>query len=278
MKIAHHLIEALRLLAGLIGRGGEYMVLQVRRWASSFLSICALFYRLLVTSFSTLSGLPLLRRELTQQVYFSSIQVMPVLVFAALMLGFLVIVHATPQLVMLQGEEFVGWLLVTIVVREVGPVLAAFFVLLHSGSAITVEIGTMSVSRETETLKLLGIDPYHLLGVARFWAVTFSVLSLYLLAAFSSILGGFLFSQLFAEIFWGLFWLSFINSLEWVDVAMGFSKCIAFGMLIATVCIFFGFQARHDMEEVARFTSKATLTALVLCASVDIILTTAYYL
>jgi len=267
-----------RPLTGLLGRGGTYLVAQLRGWASRLLDICALFYRLLLTSFSSLAGFPLLRREMIQQVYFSSIQAMPVLVLIALMLGFLVIVHATPQLVMFQGEEYVGWLLVTIVVREVGPVLAAFFVLLHSGSAITVEIGTMSVTHEVETLKLLGIDPYRLLGVPRFWAVTLSVLSLYVLAAFSSILGGFLFSQLFAEIFWGLFWLSFINSLEWVDVAMGFSKCIAFGMLIATVCIFFGFQARRDMEEVARFTSRATLTALVLCASVDIILTTTYYL
>jgi phospholipid/cholesterol/gamma-HCH transport system permease protein len=276
--MAHRLTNSLRLLPGLLGRGGTYLVLQLRSLASHLLNICALFYRLLVTSFSSLTGLPLLERELVQQVYFSSIQGMPVLIFGALMLGFLVIVHATPQLAMVQGEEFIGWLLVTIVVRDVGPVLAAFFVLLHSGSAITVKIGTMSVTREVETLELQGIDPYRLLGVPRFWAVTVSVLSLYILAAVSSILGGFLFSQLFAEIFWGLFWLSFLNSLEWVDVAMGFTKCVAFGMLIATVCIFFGFQARQDMEEVARFTSRATLTALVLCAVVDIILTTVYYL
>jgi len=276
--MAHRLANSPRLLTGLLGRGGTYLAVQLRDWALRLLNICALFYRLLLTSFSSLTGLPLLERELIQQVYFSSIQAMPVLIFTALMLGFIVIVYATPQLVMLRGEEYVGWLLVTIVVREVGPVLAAFFVLLHSGSAITVEIGTMSVTREVETLKLLGIDPYRLLGVPRFWAVTLSVLSLYILAAVASILGGFLFSQLFAEIFWGLFWLSFINSLEWVDVALGFSKCVAFGMIIATVCIFFGFQARRDMEEVARFTSRATLTALVLCGSVDIILTTAYYL
>ncbi len=270
--------NTVRLVPGLLGRGGTYLVYLVGGWFSRLLNISALFYRLLLTSFSSLTGLPLLRRELIQQVYFSSIQGMPVLIFTSLMLGFIVIVYATPELVVLQGEEYVGWLLVTIVVREVGPVLAAAFVLLHSGSAITVEIGTMSVTREIEAMKLLGIDPYRLLGVPRFWAVTFSVLSLYVLASFSSILGGFLFSQIFAEIFWGMFWLSFINSLQWVDVAMGFSKCVAFGMLIATVCIFFGFQARQDMEEVARFTSKATLTALVLCASVDIILTTAYYL
>jgi phospholipid/cholesterol/gamma-HCH transport system permease protein len=261
-----------------IRHGGTYPVHWLGKWFSVFLNICALFYRLLLTSFSSLTGFRLIWRGMIRQVYFASIQGLPVFLFSALMLGFIVIVHATPQLVMLQGEEFIGWLLVTIVIRELGPVWAAFFVLLHSGSAITVEIGTMSVSREVEALKLLGIDPYRFLGVPRFWAVTLSVVSLYVLAAFAAILGGFLFSQIFAELFWGMFWVSFINSLEWVDVAMGFSKCAAFGMLIATVCIYFGFQAQQNMEEVARFTSKATLTALVFCGAVDILLTTAYYL
>ena len=90
-----------------------------------------------------------------------------------------------------------GWLLVTIVVREVGPVWAAFFVLLHSGSAITVELGTMSVSREVESLKMVGIDPYRFLGVPRFWGVTFSLMVLYVICMFSAIVGGYLFAQVF---------------------------------------------------------------------------------
>lgn len=278
MRLSRYPVFALRSLTAFIVSAGSFLAALLLEWASRLLSICAMFYRLLLASFSSLTGHRLIGRELLRQTYFAGIQGLHVFLFSALMLGFIVIVHATPRLVMLQGEEFVGWLLVTIVVREIGPVWAAFFVLLHSGSAITVEIGTMSVDREVEALKMLGIDPCRLLGVPRFWALTISVLSLYVLCAFAAILGGYLFSLIFAEIFWSMFWLSFINSLEWVDVAMGFSKCILFGMLIATVCIFFGFQVREDMNEVARFTSKASLTAMVMCSSVDIILTTAYYL
>jgi len=278
MRIARYPVFALRSLTAFIVSAWSLLGNPFLEWASRLLSISALFYRLLLASFSSLTGRRLIGRELLQQTYFAGIQGLHVFLFSALMLGFIVIVHATPQLVKLQGEEFVGWLLVTIVVREVGPVWAAFFVLLHSGSAITVEIGTMSVDREVEALKMLGIDPYRFLGVPRFWALTISVVSLYVLCAFAAILGGYLFSLIFAEIFWSMFWLSFINSLEWVDMALGFSKCALFGMLIATVCIFFGFQVRQDMNEVARYTSKASLTAMVMCASVDIILTTAYYL
>ncbi|MFA4901370.1 MAG: ABC transporter permease [Desulfobaccales bacterium] len=245
---------------------------------SRLLSICALFYRLLLGAFTGPACLGLFVRELSRQIYFTAIQRAYILIFTALMLGMLVIVHATQQLVKVQGEEFVGWLLVTIVVREVGPVWAAFFVLLNSGSAITVEIGTMSVNGEIRALQMMGIDPYRYLGVPRFWGVTISLMSLYILCVFAAIIGGYLFAQAFAEIFWAKFWLSFINALEWIDVSVGFAKTAIFAMLIATVSIYFGFSATEDMGEVAQNTSHAAIWSLVLIGIMDICLTAAYYL
>jgi phospholipid/cholesterol/gamma-HCH transport system permease protein len=245
---------------------------------SRMLDICALFYRLLLGLFSGPACPRLLFRELSRQVYYTAIRGSFILVFTALMLGMLVIVHATQQLVKVQGEDFIGWLLVTIVVREVGPVWAAFFVLLHSGGAITVEIGTMSVNREIQALQMMGIDPHRYLGVPRFWGLTLSLLSLYILCVFAAIIGGYLFAQAFAEIFWAKFWLSFINALQWIDLSVGFAKTTIFGMLIATVSIYFGFNAREHMGEVAQNTSQAAIWSLVLIGVTDIIMTSAYYL
>jgi phospholipid/cholesterol/gamma-HCH transport system permease protein len=252
------------------------------RWftglVSRFLGICALFYRLLLGVFIGPPCLWLFFRELSRQVYYTAIRGSYILIFTSLMLGMLVIVHATQQLVKVQGEDFVGWLLVTIVVREVGPVWAAFFVLLHSGGVITVEIGTMSVNREIQALKMMGIDPYRYLGVPRFWGLTLSLISLYILSVFAAIIGGYLFAQAFAEIFWGKFWLSFINALQWIDLGVGFAKTTIFAMLIATVSIYFGFSAEDDMGEVAQNTSQTAIWSLVLVGVMDICLTTAYYI
>jgi phospholipid/cholesterol/gamma-HCH transport system permease protein len=265
-------------VAWALGRGA------VRGWQGlsslvyRLLDICALFYRLLLGAFTGPICLGLFFRELSRQIYFTALQRAYILIFTALMLGMLVIVHATQQLVKVQGEEFVGWLLVTIVVREVGPVWATFFVLLNSGSAITVEIGTMSVNGEIRALQMMGIDPYRYLGVPRFWGVTISLLSLYILCVFAAIIGGYLFAQVFAEIFWAKFWLSFINALQWIDLSVGFAKTTIFGMLITTVSIYFGFIADADMGEVAQNTSHAAIWSLVLVGVMDIFLTAAYYL
>ncbi|MEW6386786.1 MAG: ABC transporter permease [Thermodesulfobacteriota bacterium] len=247
-------------------------------YVSQFLCICALFYRLLVNTFSTLTGFRLVWRQTAQYVYITAIKGAHVLIFSALMLGLIVIVHATQQLVKIQGEEFVGWLLVTIVVRELGPVWAAFFVLLHSGAAITVEIGTMSVTHQMDTLRMMGIDPYRYLGVSRLWGLTLGLMGLYILLMITAVMGGFIFAQIFAEVFWAKFWLSLVNALQWIDLAIGLAKTALFGLFIATVSIYYGFQARDNLDEVAQGAASASLTSLVLCGSLDIIITTAYYL
>lgn len=269
-------------LPGRIGRPFNTLIETVWRellrqsaWA---LGISALFYRLLLGTFASAVPPHMLFREMAEQIYRTAIRGAFILLLSSLMFGLLVIVHATQQLVKVQGEEFVGWLLVTIVVRELGPVWAATFVLLYSGSAITVDIGAMSVGREIDALKMMGIDPYCYLGVPRFWGLTISVVALYLLCALSAVIGGFLFSQIFAEIFWGEFWRSFINALQWVDLGMGLFKAIIFGMLIATVSLYFGLEAREHMGEVVNNTSHAAIWSLVLCGNTDILITMAYYL
>jgi phospholipid/cholesterol/gamma-HCH transport system permease protein len=268
------LSRALRAPGGLLGEAGGWLSSRFTR----LLDLCALFYRLLLGGFQSPACLRLFFRELTRQVYFTAIRGSYILIFSSLLLGMLVIVNATQQLVMVQGEEIIGWLLVTIVVRELGPLWAAFYVLLRSGGPITVEIGAMSVNREIQALQMMGIDPYRYLGVPRFWGLTISLASLYILCVFAAIIGGYLFAQVFAEIYWAKFWLSFINALQWVDLGLGFAKSIIFGMVIGTVSIYFGFSAQGHMGEVAQNTSHAAIWSLVALGVMDIILTTAYYL
>jgi ABC-type transporter Mla maintaining outer membrane lipid asymmetry permease subunit MlaE len=59
---------------------------------------------------------------------------------------------------------------------------------------------------------------------------------------------------------------------------VGFAKVTIFGMLMATVSLYFGFEARDHMAEVAQNTSRAAIWSLVLVGFLDIIITTAYYL
>jgi phospholipid/cholesterol/gamma-HCH transport system permease protein len=246
--------------------------------AERYLKISAVFYRLLVATFSGPACFHLLFRQMAKQVFFTAIRGVHILIMAALMLGLQMILYATEQLIKVSYEEFVGWLLVTIVVRELGPILAGAFILVHSGSAIIVELGTMSVSREIEALQITGVDPYRYLGVPRFWGVTISAICLYIIIIIFAVLGGCVFAQFYTDIDWRRIWHFFNNALEGADLVTGLVKATLFGMIIATVSIFAGFEARGDMGEVANKTAQAALWSLVLCGVMDIIIMNAYYL
>ncbi|RLA90908.1 MAG: hypothetical protein DRG58_00940 [Deltaproteobacteria bacterium] len=245
---------------------------------TTFLDTFALFYRLLLASLVRPVGFPVILRETARQIYFTGVQGSIVVGIAALILGLLVIVHTTPKLIEFQGEEFIGQLLVLIVIREVGPVLTAFFVLLRSGTAIIVEIGIMVVNQELAALQLMGIDPLRFLGVPRFWGITISMLSLYILSSITALLGGFVFAQIFAEIYWQGFWLSLLNALGWPDLIVGLAKVLLFGMMIATVSLHYGLKAQKHLGTVVRQTSQGAVLTLLLCGAIDAFLSTVFYL
>lgn len=248
------------------------------RQLAIILEILALFYRLIRATFSRVTGFPVILRECAQQIYFTAVQGGVVVCLTALILGLLVIVYSIQQLARIQGEEYIGYLLVIIVVREVGPVLTALIVLLRSGTAIIVGIGTMAVTGEIETLQMMGIDPDRFLGLPRFWGLTISLIALYLLCTVTAVLGGFLFAQLFAEIYWKGFWVSLLNALDWTDLFVGFAKAALFGMIIATVAFYYGLQARQHLGTVVRQTSQGAVWSLLFCGVVDALLTSVVYL
>jgi phospholipid/cholesterol/gamma-HCH transport system permease protein len=270
-------LEPLKRLIPRLGKGARHLGDALLRTPDQALGMCALFARLVVYSFGRV-GRRIIFRETLKQIYFTALEGIVVVIYSALILGLLVIVHAAPYLAKVQGEEYIGWLLVTLVVRELGPVWVALFVMLRSCTAIIVELGNMSVTGEIEALKTMGIDAYRYLGIPRFWGVTISVAALYVLTALIAIFGGYLFAKLFSDVFWGDFWRSFLHSLQWIDLAAGFSRSITFGMIIATVSVYFGFKPQNNLGEVARYTAQGAKTCLVVCVSMEVIMVTLYYI
>jgi phospholipid/cholesterol/gamma-HCH transport system permease protein len=87
--------------------------------------------------------------------------------FVAAALGFLVIGQTVSWLTRVGAIKYLGSIMVIVVVRELGPLLAALLVLARVGTANVVELGTARALGEVEALEALGIDPVHYLVVPR---------------------------------------------------------------------------------------------------------------
>jgi phospholipid/cholesterol/gamma-HCH transport system permease protein len=112
----------------------------------------------------------------------------------AVFVGILVVVQLTFWVGEAGQSQLLGPLLVTVVARELGPVLINLIVIVRSGSAMTTELGVLKINGEVRALEAQGSDPFshlvlpRILGMA---ASTFCLTIVFILVAFAS---GYLFA------------------------------------------------------------------------------------
>src|SRR5512141_3349979 len=70
----------------------------------------------------------------------------------------------------LGAEGYVGGSVAIALVRELGPVLTALFVVGRSGSAIATELGTMRVTEQIDAMESMAVNPIQYLVVPRILA------------------------------------------------------------------------------------------------------------
>src|SRR5213075_1694958 len=93
-------------------------------------------------------------------------------------LGLVVIGQTVSWLTKYGAINYMGSIMVIVVVRELGPLIAALLVLARIGTANVVELGTARAMGEVEALEALGIDPVHYLVMPRVIGMAVGILAL----------------------------------------------------------------------------------------------------
>jgi len=249
------------------------------RFVETFLDFCA--YNLLIgrTIFgSKPKGHRSSLQILFKQVLFTGYDALPVVAFIALAIGAIVIIQSLTYLPILGAENFIGNILVTVIVRELGPLITAFFVVGRSGTAITTEIGNMVVHHEIEALESMGVDPIRYLVLPRIFGFTASLVSLNIYFDIFAILGGLRVSKINIVTSLATFLSRIMDVLLPSDVIMSLVKGFIFGIIIALICTFRGFSVKTSTTEVPQQTTKAVLNAISAMFLADGMVALIYYL
>jgi phospholipid/cholesterol/gamma-HCH transport system permease protein len=197
---------------------------------------------------------PLIRNQVQR----AGIDLLPMVAFLAVALGSVVIGQTVFLLHRYGAENYAGTVMVTVVVRELGPILAALLVLARVGTANVVELGTSRALEEVEALEALGIDPIHYLVVPRVIGLAMSIFSLTVYMIMIALLSGYLFA--FIEgvpLLPGDYFRQLTGALLWQDFALLALKTFCFGILIAIVTCYEGLAAPLRLEDVSRATTSA---------------------
>ena len=209
----------------------------------------------------------------------SRFRLLPMLGFLGFAAGMVVIGQTVMILNRFGAESYIGTVMVTVVVRELGPVLAALLVLARVGTANVVELGTSRALGEVDALEALGIDPIHYLVVPRVIGVALSIFALTIYLILFALLSGFLFA--FVEgvpLLPGDYFRQLAGALLWQDFVLITLKTIVFGIFIAIVTCYEGLARPLHIEDVSRATTSAVAKCVVGVVLLDAVFVIAYLL
>jgi phospholipid/cholesterol/gamma-HCH transport system permease protein len=159
------------------------------------------------------------------------------------------------------AERYVGSLVALSMVRELSSVLGGLVIAGRSGSAMGAELGTMRVTEQIDALEVMGADPVHYLMVPRVWATVFVLPLLVMVSDAVGIAGGYFVSV----VLMGANPVSYMETtfqfMELDDLLSGLVKAAVFGLLIAMIGCYQGFNTRGGAEGVGRATTRAVVMA-----------------
>jgi phospholipid/cholesterol/gamma-HCH transport system permease protein len=221
------------------------------------------------TVFSTGAGLRCwehaVRRAFARQVLAIGVEPLWFIAVVAVFVGMSVVVQLTFWTGEAGQSQMLGPLLVTVVARELGPVLINLVVIIRSGSAMTTELGVLKLNGDIAALETQGGDPFThlvLLRVLGMAAATFCLTIVFVLIAFVS---GYLFAAsmgkgsrdlfLFADTVSGAF--------QPKDVINILAKSIVPALFASASCCIGGLEVNGSFAEIPQATQRALTRSVV---------------
>lgn len=233
------------------------------RWLSSTGALARFLFHTLLSWFSLpRAGRRVVHRVFLTQVWFTALQAIPLVIVLSGIISYLLISQAIRELGRIGATEYIGQLMVIIVVRELGPLLTALTVGSRSGTAVAAELATNRVMGEIDALEGMGIDPTHYLVLPRFAATVVSVFGLIILFDAVALASGWI-----AAIGTGMatnrYFDIVLQNLAFQDAWITLAKGLVFGAILGIVPAFQGLRARAVATDVPIAASRAVVASIV---------------
>ncbi len=155
------------------------------------------------------------------------------------------------------AESMVGPTVALTITRELAPVFTGLMVTMRACSAMCTELGTMRVTEQVDALETMAVNPIQYLLVPRVLAGLLMVPTLTILFDICGLAGGFFVAVTVQGVSAGTFLTRTQQWLDPEDIAEGLIKAAVFGLTIALVACFKGYNASGGAKGVGQATTEA---------------------
>jgi phospholipid/cholesterol/gamma-HCH transport system permease protein len=258
----------IRIVTGFTGR-------KALSFLNHLLDLSAFTFRL-IELFVThpVEGRALVRKAVVEQIYFTAVQALSIIIPIALMVGTMLIIQFTK----LSGDFDLGKVTVVLVVRELGPIITALVVILRSATAVTIEISSLMVFNEIEALEMAGVDPMRIVSFSRFVGITTAVICLFVVFDVVAIFGGNIIVWIATDAPVGSFLALVGKAITPLDMVGGAFKAFSFGISMTVISLFHGFRTQKVVTLIPVNASKTAVESFLWVMVINVFISAIFYL
>jgi len=215
---------------------------------------------------------PYYLREIIIQMDLIGVGSLIIIVLTGAFVGGILALQSGKTLKTFGAQSQLGLLVMTSMVREMGPVLASIMLAGRVGSAIAAELGSMVVSEQVDAMRALGTDPVKKLVWPRIITLLLMTPSLTLVTDMVGAFGGWAVARALMNVSSSVYISSAKQALSYNDIIGGFLKPAVFGLIIAVVGCRAGLRTHGGTVGVGRSTTQAVVTSNILILASDFFL------
>ena len=205
------------------------------------------------------------------QIWFTGIQVLPLVFFMGAAFSGTLIALGYQNLQLIGAEEFFGSFLRFGILTELGPLLVALIVVARSGTAMTADVASQTIRGESDVLAVHGMSVHLLVIIPRLIG---GCLSTMLLSTFFMLV---IYGGLF---FWApIFSIDFeeirnnvLEPLQVLDIQILLLKSFTFGFTMVIVACYKGLNVQRDIRDLPRASSQAVVSSMIAIFLLDALL------
>jgi phospholipid/cholesterol/gamma-HCH transport system permease protein len=211
------------------------------------------------------------------QVRFTGLHAAPLVAVMAAAIGAVGILEFVRLLTGL-ADELIGSLLVTIVVREMGPLIAAVVVIARSGTAMAAEVGTMRLGGEFDALQAYRVDPASYVLLPRAAGTVAALFALIVLFDAAGLVGGAVIASGLRGLSTAMVAAKVTAALNGADFALSAAKALLFGTAISSLSCYNGLLVRRSPTELPQAVTRGVVASLGAVFVLDAALATLFLL
>lgn len=201
----------------------------------------------------------------------SAVNALFIVGITSFLVGVVIAYQGAVQLEKFGANIFIVEMISITMFREIAPLITAIVIAGRSASSYTAEIGAMKITDEIDAMRTMNFEPTLFLTLPRVFALVIALPLLVFFADVLGVLGGMVISYIDLDIGF----LEFINRVgEEVPLKhflIGIFKSIFFGIAIALIGCYRGFQVENNTTSIGKFTTISVVNAIFVVIFLDAI-------